>query len=713
MLGFRIFGTLAANMLDSLGDLNPQLLRELKGRLQWGPILTATGLSLLIQLVVIVALALALPGNVAEADLQITTYPNLTWDNLYSLDSEIEEAWTSSSFFDLGREERKAIRESGYVTAVDIFEPLRGDRTAGLDALEQIQVGDRLLEINNSAVPQPFVSYPNTINTKIVGYNPDGPSPDLQRLVGTRVALTFQRPSLDEYTVTLPRVATAFKTHKYCLLSEDEPIRCHLVPDQQSYRVNWPKWYGDLFTILTSAIVFPLMGVGAFLLASNLAEENRHGTLDLLRMSPRSAVTALLGKLVGVPVCLYLAIALVLPLHWFIGLSAGYGAGHLLGFNLALIGQTLIFYLLALLLSLATTQATLLVLQPWLLAAAVTLLNGRFLYLILSPNCSALSCWSFPHNADPSPLLWTVFFSPLISFAYFIQHEPLAHAQGNTDIALGLFQVNFATYTSLTVIHALGWCSVLGHLIQRRYSNSQTTLLKRMYSYGLTTVFMVIVLGLANPDVKTYQTNVAIIACFGLLYGIVLAIALSPNPQTLQDWARFRSAQSLRSQQLPLWKDLTLGDTSSPVVAIALNLLLAASLFMAWLLYFHWDLVNTEFTPLSLAGSVLLFVGSVLFAVLVSQVLLMSKRRRNWIWLCLTSSVSCLVFPGLTLLISNMLFKFHPQLAQGFGLASDIVILAVPLSLLGAVTTVLTFVYVRQLILVGRSESQPLFNTRL
>jgi hypothetical protein len=59
-----------------------------------------------------------------------------------------------------------------------------------------------------------------------------------------------------------------------------------------------------------------------------------------------------------------------------------------------------------------------------------------------------------------------------------------------------------------------------------------------------------------------------------LLYGLVMVLSLTCDRQILQDWARFRTSRLPHEGRLPLGRDLLLGETSSPLIAIGLNLAL-------------------------------------------------------------------------------------------------------------------------------------------
>ncbi|MEO1095375.1 MAG: hypothetical protein AAFX01_10800 [Cyanobacteria bacterium J06638_28] len=712
MPGANVITNLGAAVFDRLGDFNPQLLRELKGRLKWFPVLAAVGISVLVQFVMLIGFAVSLPGGVITDDMHLATYPQISWDRLSSLAMTVQQEALPAEAAN-----REQVEISGvFISRLETLPTVRGNDAFGQAAVEQLQVGDRLIAINDIAIDERyptdstheenFWAHLKQVNDLIKGtehiYRM---SPKDIALIDTRVNLTLYRPGREEFTVQVPRVAIAERNNRYCLNTQEDTVRygksCLLTPDKQAYQVAWPLWFGDIFNALTMTIVFPLMGVGVFLLANNLANEKQRGTLNFIRLSPRSALTVLGGKIMGVPICLYLAIALILPFHIAAGLGAGYGAGYLLGFYVALMAQTLVFYLVALLFSLSTSHHMLLALQPWLLAAGVIAFNWMFWLMTLASQ--------FPEHTDSNPFMWFVLLSPFMSYAYFLPQTVLDLGT-EVNMALGIFRINFVEYTILTVVHAIGWYAILGHAIQRRFNNATITLLKRGYSYLLTGLFMGIMLTLSHSSSRDFDAfeYVILIVLLSLLYFVPLAIALTSNRQTLQDWARFRHAQVARSQRLSLWKDLLVGDTSSPLVAIGLNLMIGAIAFAAWFLTYHHAELFDATEVLVFVSSVLLFVGSIFFSMLVSQILMLVRRKKNWFWFTSIGSASCLTFPGVSLLMAMLIFGQYPTPALVWGMPPELAIVAIPLSLLGTVTAILTFVHARQLMLVGRSESQQL-----
>lgn len=77
----------------------------------------------------------------------------------------------------------------------------------------------------------------------------------------------------------------------------------------------------DLHHGLTCLGLFLLLGLGNYWIVRDWAAEDRTGMLTLLRLSPQPSDRILIGKLLGVPILLYWAIAIAFPLHVGTGLA--------------------------------------------------------------------------------------------------------------------------------------------------------------------------------------------------------------------------------------------------------------------------------------------------------------------------------------------------------------------------------------------------------
>lgn len=104
--------------------------------------------------------------------------------------------------------------------------------------------------------------------------------------------------------------------HRYCTGNAVNHISPYCVRDAfDNVVINWQVWWLELFVWLSLIGIFALIVVGTYLLISDLAHEERRGTLNFIRLSPQSPENILVGKLLGVPILLYLVAVLAVPLH--------------------------------------------------------------------------------------------------------------------------------------------------------------------------------------------------------------------------------------------------------------------------------------------------------------------------------------------------------------------------------------------------------------
>ena len=110
----------------------------------------------------------------------------------------------------------------------------------------------------------------------------------------------------------------------YCVVTlwTTQQILCQVNAVNQPV-VNWQVWWFHIFHTLTWVSFLVLLVMGCYLLVQDIAQEERRGTLNFIRLSPQSSQQILLGKLLGVPILLYLAIVVALPLHLFAAVKSG------------------------------------------------------------------------------------------------------------------------------------------------------------------------------------------------------------------------------------------------------------------------------------------------------------------------------------------------------------------------------------------------------
>lgn len=92
-----------------------------------------------------------------------------------------------------------------------------------------------------------------------------------------------------------------------------------ILPDLRVFGIPYEwmtsSWWQNIYELLDREIWFALAVGGVYLLAKDFDREIRTGTLDLVNLSPVKPWEIVIGKLLGVPVLIYWAVLLALPLH--------------------------------------------------------------------------------------------------------------------------------------------------------------------------------------------------------------------------------------------------------------------------------------------------------------------------------------------------------------------------------------------------------------
>jgi hypothetical protein len=417
--------------------------------------------------------------------------------------------------------------------------------------------------------------------------------------------------------------------------------------------INWQLWWLDLFIILSLISIFALLIGGTYLLIADLVKEEERGTLNFIRLTPQSASSVLLGKILGVPILLYTAIALVFPLHLVAGLKSEIPLNLILAFDLTVVASCAFYYSLALLWSLFDVGVS--GLKPWLASGAIGFCL-LFLTKLLSNDYHYLS---FDHF-----LACTFIFHPGIILSYLIDASHLRF--GTTDFLTpnDLAQLSFygqafwakaGTGISLICLNFGLWTYWGWAILKRRFHNPEGTMLSKVHSYWLTAWFTLITLGftLQQNPLNTYVIiDNFIFLQFSLsLFGLALIFALSPQRQTLYDWARYRHQTG---KDNTLWKELVLGDNSPSTVAVAINLAIAILFITPSILLLLNHDKQAVFWGLILSGT------NILLYAVIAQFILTSKTRHRGIWSMVTVG-SMIILPPIFLGLAEVSFQALPQ----------------------------------------------------
>ncbi|NET59558.1 MAG: ABC transporter permease subunit [Symploca sp. SIO2E6] len=364
-----------------------------------------------------------------------------------------------------------------------------------------------------------------------------------------------------------------------------------------------------VFRPLNWLLPFFLLVCGVYQLCQDLAQEERRGTLNFIRLSPQSSQSILIGKILGVPALLYLGIALTIPLHLFSALATGIPLLWLLGIYTLWGAGCCLFYSAAFFYTLLwNSQGD---------SKSIAGLGGLLAFFV-SPSYISIIDFSFQWYQSNSPLKhWQWFFLPLGSEAI------LAY-----------------TWVIITLSVATYW---IWQAVNRRFRNPNATLLSKKHSYLLVACFEVWLLGFAVAEINSVFTDAHLFAGLFFLFFLnpicflILIAALSPHRQTLLDWARYRRYNSSSHPQSfwhrPLIKDLIWGEKSPALVAVGINLLITAVIWVPWLLLLPEQLLQQDdLTTLKALLSLLLTMNLILLYGAIHQLTLFLKTSKPELW---------------------------------------------------------------------------------
>lgn len=414
---------------------------------------------------------------------------------------------------------------------------------------------------------------------------------------------------------------------QYCTGPSEYSNQYHCVQDiAGNFVINWQYWWLDIFVWLSLISIFALSVVGTYMLIADLAQEDRRSTLNFIRLSPQSSQSILGGKLLGVPVLLYVVGFLAIPLHLCAGISASIPLPLILTFYGVLALSCLFFYSAALLFGLFSSAFS--GFQPWLGSGLVLI----FLWIA-----------SFkPIAHDPTD--WVNLFSPswmisyLVSAISFDYKSPFSYLQIETwqwfYIPLGASLVSAVAFA---VLNSGLWIYWFWQSMMRRFPNPSNTMLSKGQSYLLAASFEVMVLGFAMQNMPKWKSlpdwlsfNLNYLLFFNLFLFLCLIAALSPQRQALQDWARYRREKVGNRQRVwnsSLMRDLIWGEKSPNIMAIALNLFITSLPLISWILV--WP-NNTEKVDAFLSLALTVTVIAIYAA--IAQLMLLMKTQKQTVW---------------------------------------------------------------------------------
>ncbi|MCT7959075.1 ABC transporter permease, partial [Laspinema sp. D3] len=229
----------------------------------------------------------------------------------------------------------------------------------------------------------------------------------------------------------------------YCIYQENNPCI-----------VNWIQWKEDLNQVFYWVLPWVLVCGGVYLLIADLAREERRGTLNFIRVSPQSSQSILMGKLLGVPVLLFLAVAISLPSYAATAIMAQIPLLEVWSFYVILAALCAVFYSAAALFALMGGHQA-------LVGAGVTL--GMLFWLMHQEWYSYGKGWSTDQ--------W---------FGFILNGD-------------NLFNVRL-----FALVNCVMWTYWIWQGLYRRFRNPAATMISKKQSYALVFCVNVLFLGLVT-----------------------------------------------------------------------------------------------------------------------------------------------------------------------------------------------------------------------
>ena len=368
-------------------------------------------------------------------------------------------------------------------------------------------------------------------------------------------------------------------------------------------------WNGDsqeqwlrIWQTLTWLFPYVLFSLGGYYIVSDITQEEKRGTLNFIRLSPRPGWQILLGKVLGVPTLPYLTIGTVIPLHMLSAFQAQVSFLFMMSYYLMLLGGCFLCYSLALLAGLTGSHRSSLINQP----ATISFSFGAIAFFVLSP---LFMTWNMEVTwkglRDIGKLLNVSDIDLYWSFIPITAHPALSH---------GFTLINMA------IIAGLIW-----RMLLRRFRQPRSSFMSKRQSYGIVAYVELLTIGFAlrpgilgaAPGVLTATALSFYLISIALIAVVIFAI-VSPR-QSLLDWSNYQS----RGIQSWIW-----ADKSPMPLALVIHLLLIYALLIPWTFASGIGLQDPVGALVSFASVAM----TVMMCGLLTQIIFASRIRNPGIW---------------------------------------------------------------------------------
>ena len=407
-----------------------------------------------------------------------------------------------------------------------------------------------------------------------------------------------------DLTPPVPGRAVREIYNRYCDLSpnsyKSNSTLCHF-NGASDFTINWQTWWSDVFIGMSWILPLGLIFGSVYTLVADLVQEEKRGTLNFIRLSPQSARTIFIGKVLGVPILVYLAVIATLPLHILAGYTAGAGTVLLASW----------YVTIGCLWFLMSSTAVLYVLLGGI-QAIVTVL------VIAWPVCLPI-------------MAINAFASATINHDYWL----------GKPTELSWFGLPIFSSTMLFYAFGTGCCLVASYgvwqALERRYLNPTATAISKPQSYLTNLCLQIWIAGFVVPLIpQTYYSKEATIAWWATIDFVALLVTipmLLPGKQALLDWSRYRRERAAH-QHRPFWqrelfKDLLASDNSPALLAIAINISMAMVLWLP----IAMTAFKTSSTGMRFLAGTCLAASLILIYAAIAHLGLFLKFKKRSLWI--------------------------------------------------------------------------------
>ena len=383
-------------------------------------------------------------------------------------------------------------------------------------------------------------------------------------------------------------------------------LLCLIHLQVQWERSSQEQWMG-IWSTITWVLPHLLFGLCSYYLVGDITQEEKRGTLNFIRLSPRPGWQILLGKILGVPILPYLTLASFIPLHLLATLIARVPLGFMLSYYLLLVGEGFLCFSLALLYGLTSGS------QPGLVNRQGTsaIAFGAMTFFVFTPLCLGWNSnviwhgfggigWLAPSFSQPNWFYWALI-----------------------PISSNILVAHLFTLVNLALLSGLIW-----RMLLRRFRQPRSTWMSKRQSYAIVAYLEILMVGFGvRPDIYTSDNwtdawPLVVTVIFYLVSAaslVLVMFAIAPQRQALLDWSRYQA----RGLQSWLW-----ADKSPMLLAMVIHLGMVYAILVPWTFLTGLGFVYPIWTITGFVGA----ANTLLMYGLLIQTVMAGRTRNPLVW---------------------------------------------------------------------------------